>query len=215
MRFVRVKQTISVHPRRVIRNVWLARNALKIRRVSIKSVLTHVPEPAALMHDAKSSITILYAAVRLDILVIRSSGVYKKVRTNIKILYMYAAGKLKLYYYFPLEPLYEPSVPTNPCVPSPCGPNSLCRDHSGTPACSCLSNYIGRPPNCRPECTINAECPGNLACVNEKCRDPCPGSCGIYATCNTVKHVPQCVCQNGYTGDPFSGCSLVQQSKTP
>lgn len=101
----------------------------------------------------------------------------------------------------------------NPCVPSPCGPNSQCRPIGNTPACSCSPNYVGRPPNCRPECTINTECPGNLACQNERCRDPCPGSCGPQATCQVVKHNPQCSCLPGYTGDPFAGCSLIQQSK--
>lgn len=116
---------------------------------------------------------------------------------------------------FPLQLLLllerpEPIVPSgNPCVPSPCGPNSQCRVVGNTPACSCLPNYIGRAPNCRPECTINAECPGNLACVNERCKDPCPGSCGVQATCMVVKHAPVCSCLIGYTGDPFAGCSII------
>lgn len=100
-------------------------------------------------------------------------------------------------------------IPSNPCVPSPCGPYSECRIVGNTPACSCQQNYIGRPPNCRPECTINAECPGNLACINERCKDPCPGSCGIHAICTVSNHAPRCSCENGYTGDPFAGCSIV------
>lgn len=88
----------------------------------------------------------------------------------------------------------------------------MCREIGNTPACSCLDTYIGRPPNCRPECTINAECPGNLACLKERCKDPCPGSCGIYATCVTINHSPQCNCESGYTGDPFAGCIIIQQS---
>lgn len=94
----------------------------------------------------------------------------------------------------------------DPCLPSPCGANSQCHAIGQTPACSCLPNYIGRPPNCRPECTSNSECPPTRACINEKCRDPCPGSCGPFATCNVVKHQPICRCQDQYTGDPFSGC---------
>ncbi|KAL1140438.1 hypothetical protein AAG570_000370 [Ranatra chinensis] len=106
----------------------------------------------------------------------------------------------------------SPVVPSrNPCVPSPCGPNSQCRAVGSTPACSCSPNYVGRPPNCRPECTINAECPGNLACQNERCQDPCPGSCGPFATCQVVKHAPLCSCQPGYTGDPFTSCSIIQE----
>lgn len=96
--------------------------------------------------------------------------------------------------------------PINPCVPSPCGPYSICQSYGETPSCSCQLGYIGSPPNCRPECTISAECPSNLACIREKCRDPCPGSCGAGARCSVLNHVPICSCPEGYTGDPFSNC---------
>lgn len=96
--------------------------------------------------------------------------------------------------------------PQMPCTPSPCGPNSQCREVGSTAVCSCLPNYIGRAPNCRPECTINSECPTSRACINERCKDPCPGACGISAYCNVINHSPVCTCGNGYTGDPFSGC---------
>lgn len=105
-------------------------------------------------------------------------------------------------------------VPTgNPCIPSPCGSNSQCKVVGTQPACSCLANFIGRPPNCRPECTINEECPGNLACQNEKCKDPCPGACGSFSTCTVIKHRPICHCIEGYTGDPFNGCSIIVACK--
>lgn len=106
----------------------------------------------------------------------------------------------------------KPEPSGNPCIPSPCGPNSQCRVVGNQAACSCLPNYIGRAPNCRPECTINEECPGNLACQNEKCRDPCPGSCGSFTTCSVTKHAPNCQCVAGYTGDPFTGCIPVPPS---
>ena len=50
-------------------------------------------------------------------------------------------------------------------------------------ACSFLPGNIGSPPNCWPECLIHSEGPSNRACINEKCRDPCPGVCGAYANC--------------------------------
>ncbi|EAT34892.1 AAEL012905-PA [Aedes aegypti] len=106
----------------------------------------------------------------------------------------------------PPPPQDTPVVVRDPCVPSPCGPNAQCRNVNGVPSCSCLVNYIGAPPNCRPECTINAECPSNQACMNEKCRDPCPGSCGVGARCNVINHTPICTCEAGYTGDPFTNC---------
>lgn len=109
--------------------------------------------------------------------------------------------------YFLEKNLEEPTG--NPCIPSPCGPNSQCKVVGSQAACSCLSTFIGRPPNCRPECTINEECPGNLACQNEKCKDPCPGACGSFSTCTVIKHRPVCHCVDGYTGDPFTGCSAI------
>lgn len=99
--------------------------------------------------------------------------------------------------------------PENPCIPSPCGPNSQCRVVGTQPACSCLQNYIGRPPNCRPECINNAECPNYQSCKNEKCVDPCPGICGTNSQCTVVNHNPVCSCFSGYTGDPFSSCILL------
>lgn len=111
---------------------------------------------------------------------------------------------------FFVEP--QPVVPQDPCQPSPCGPFSQCRDIGGSPSCSCLSNYVGTPPNCKPECVSNSECPNHLACINQKCKDPCPGSCGSNAECRVVSHAPNCFCIPGYTGDPFSACS-VQRGK--
>lgn len=102
-----------------------------------------------------------------------------------------------------LEPKDEP---VNPCSPSPCGPYSVCRVVNGLPACSCQPEFVGRAPNCRHECTLNAECPAHLACVSQRCRDPCPGSCGVSATCSVANHSPVCVCNVGFSGDPFSVC---------
>lgn len=72
----------------------------------------------------------------------------------------------------------DPPPKVNPCHPSPCGPNTECKVVHDLPVCSCLANYIGSPPNCRPECTINPECPRDKACLRQKCVDPCPGVCG-------------------------------------
>lgn len=102
----------------------------------------------------------------------------------------------------------------NPCQPSPCGPNSVCRVTGESPSCSCLQEFVGSPPNCRPECVNNGDCGNQLACINQKCKDPCPGSCGTNAECRVVSHTPNCVCLPGYGGDPFSSCN-VQQVQIP
>lgn len=105
-------------------------------------------------------------------------------------------------------------IQKNPCTPSPCGPNAQCQVINDTPSCSCLSEFIGTPPNCRPECVSNNECNNNFACINQKCKDPCPGLCGTNSECRTVSHIPMCTCTIGYTGDPFTQCiNIVQPRK--
>lgn len=114
---------------------------------------------------------------------------------------------------FTLCLVLAPPEPTNPCQPSPCGPNSQCREVNSQAVCSCLPEYIGSPPGCRPECTVSSECSSNKACINQKCVDPCPGTCGINAKCETINHSPICSCQTRYTGDPFTRCYPIP-SKT-
>lgn len=94
----------------------------------------------------------------------------------------------------------------DPCNPSPCGPNSHCRNVNNNPDCSCLSSYIGTPPNCRPECVINPDCPSTRSCINSKCLDPCPGSCGENAECRVINNAVSCSCSPGFTGNPFVQC---------
>ncbi|ROT61485.1 hypothetical protein C7M84_020737 [Penaeus vannamei] len=103
------------------------------------------------------------------------------------------------------EPVTTPS-PLDPCNPSPCGPNSECRTVGDRPVCECLSGYFGSPPDCRPECIVNSNCPVIMACVNKKCRDPCAGACGTDALCEVVNHNPVCYCRQDMTGDPFIRC---------
>lgn len=98
--------------------------------------------------------------------------------------------------------------PVDPCQPSPCGLNAVCRVIGESPSCSCLPDFIGSPPNCRPECVSNAECPNNLACINQKCKNPCSGQCGENAECRVVSHAANCICLAGYVGDPFSRCQM-------
>ena len=104
-------------------------------------------------------------------------------------------------------------TPRDPCNPSPCGPYSQCRNINDQGVCSCLPDYRGSPPSCRPECVVNSECPTNQACVNQKCMDLCPGPCGLNAICRVVNHSPICACQDDYTGDPFSRCFLNPKRK--
>lgn len=104
----------------------------------------------------------------------------------------------------------EQIVETNPCNPSPCGANSQCKEIKEQAVCSCLPTFIGSPPNCRPECMVSSECRLHLACLNQKCTDPCTGSCGENAICNVINHSPICICKNGLTGNPFTRCYPIK-----
>lgn len=101
-----------------------------------------------------------------------------------------------------------PPEPSNPCNPSPCGSNALCRVENGYAVCECLPEYRGNPyQNCRPECLANSDCPMNRACIRNKCQDPCPGTCGIDALCTVSNHIPICTCPDKFTGDAFTQCT--------
>lgn len=100
--------------------------------------------------------------------------------------------------------------PVNPCQPSPCGPNSICQQTGGDiPSCQCMPDFMGAPPNCRPECISNSECPSQQACINRKCRDPCLNACGVNSECRVISHTPTCFCRDGYTGDAAVQCNIV------
>ena len=41
----------------------------------------------------------------------------------------------------------------------------------------------------RPECTTDPECPDHLACIQEKCQNPCfTTTCGVNAQCKVTRH---------------------------
>lgn len=110
------------------------------------------------------------------------------------------------------------TVPTNappqPCSPSPCGANAVCREQNGAGSCTCIADFFGDPySGCRPECVNNNDCSRDKACTNNKCKDPCPGVCGLNAECQVFNHAPTCICISGYIGNPMTSCH-EQTSKT-
>ena len=69
-----------------------------------------------------------------------------------------------------------------------------------------MPNMIGSAPNCRPECTVSTDCPSSDTCINQRCVDPCPGSCASNTNCRVVNHSPVCGCIEGFTGNAFTNC---------
>lgn len=116
----------------------------------------------------------------------------------------------------PLDPGLEttPFPPAAPCTPS-CGANAECQVVGGKGTCACLPGFYGRPElGCTPECITNSDCVPTRACINQRCVDPCAGSCGVQAECRVLNHNPICSCPRGYVGDPFRACHPAPEPGT-
>lgn len=181
----------------------VVQTVVKIKHVLIRNVSTLALAPVELELTAKLLTTILSAVARSNTQVIPLLDATLYVSLLLEFL-----TPFNVHYFVEV---IEPVVPTNPCQPSPCGINSECKVVGDSPACSCLPEFIGSPPNCRPECVSNSECADHLACINKKCKDPCPGVCGLNAQCRVISHTPNCFCSLGYVGDPFSQCIIRAQ----
>lgn len=143
----------------------------------------------------------VWKAIRAIHLVLVTNHLHHRVRMVQKCFFFPQRTIVKLNF---LHIYSEQNI--QPCIPSPCGPNSQCREVDNHAVCSCLPNYIGSAPNCRPECVVSSECAQDKACLNKKCQDPCPGTCGQNARCQVVSHNPICSCSPDFTGDPFVRC---------
>lgn len=100
--------------------------------------------------------------------------------------------------------------PRDACSPNPCGPRAQCVVRNGSPTCVCPSGLKGDPTSltgCHDfECLTDDSCSDREACIGYRCRDPCPGSCGINTNCKVEKHHPVCFCNHGLTGNPLIRC---------
>lgn len=106
----------------------------------------------------------------------------------------------------------------NPCVyDNPCSPRAECRVQNHLAVCRCPPGFIGNPyvgcrPEPQPECKEDYECPSRLACINNKCQDPCAilVPCINPAQCEVVGSVPVrtmiCVCPPGYISSGSGTC---------
>lgn len=102
-------------------------------------------------------------------------------------------------------------VPHNPCLPNPCGPGAECTlTPEGRSMCRCPDGMAGDPTSpqgCHGyECIIDDDCSDSQSCMGHRCKDPCPGSCGVNANCRVEKHHPVCTCNHGLTGNPLTRC---------
>jgi hypothetical protein len=141
--------------------------------------------------------------VILSLSALQSSTVSLNLSSTVLLIYSQFTSNYNFFLTAPIEPEIR-----QPCNPTPCGANAECRELNGAGSCTCLPEYHGDPyTGCRPECVQNSDCDRTKACVNNKCKDPCPGVCGINAECRVQNHGPICLCLIGYEGDPTRVCT--------
>ncbi|XP_065222177.1 uncharacterized protein LOC135846812 [Planococcus citri] len=98
------------------------------------------------------------------------------------------------------------NIARNVCMPSPCGPNSECKQKDNHAICSCNRNQFDSPSTCRMECIFNSECPQNETCIGKTCKNPCKGMRDENRTCEVDNHAPIYNCKPELTGDPLAEC---------
>uniref|UniRef100_A0A0K2TAS5 Putative LOC101893139 [Musca domestica] n=1 Tax=Lepeophtheirus salmonis TaxID=72036 RepID=A0A0K2TAS5_LEPSM len=98
----------------------------------------------------------------------------------------------------------------NPCN---CGGGAKCFLSGHRPICQCPEGFIGNPQiECNPAgCSSDKECRSTEACVEASCVNPCliNDPCGVHAKCAPNLHNAQCECDEGFEGDPYTGCSII------
>ncbi|QQP34980.1 Putative LOC101893139, partial [Caligus rogercresseyi] len=98
----------------------------------------------------------------------------------------------------------------NPCD---CGEGAECFLSGHRPICQCPEGFIGNPQvECKPAgCASDNDCRITEACVDANCVNPCliKNPCGVHAQCSPNLHQAQCRCDEGFEGDPYTGCSII------
>lgn len=71
-------------------------------------------------------------------------------------------------------------------------------------------------PTPQPECIVHGECSDNLACIEQRCQDPCAvyDNCAPNAECHVTHHRAVCSCPDGYVGNPYIQCLVGKISHT-
>uniref|UniRef100_A0A2S2QFK9 Neurogenic locus notch 2 n=1 Tax=Sipha flava TaxID=143950 RepID=A0A2S2QFK9_9HEMI len=123
----------------------------------------------------------------------------------------------------------------NPCTEQhspPCASNAICFVRNHAVSCKCPENFPMGDPNTycerlppplfgEPECKIDVDCASRLACIKEKCVNPCREikPCSDSAMCTVLDSVPvrtmTCTCSEGWVLDEGGECKQVIVSSPP
>lgn len=111
----------------------------------------------------------------------------------------------------------------NPCLMgSPCAVTAECYGHNHRASCKCPSGLEGNPlERCqRVECHSDYDCPGDRACLDNHCINPCATNynppCAQNALCAVRNHAAYCKCPDHLPdGNPLSYCEKRQAEELP
>lgn len=107
------------------------------------------------------------------------------------------------------------------CDEETCAATARCVGQNHQPKCSCPIGTIGDPfiecklPVVKPVCTIDADCPSQLGCINELCLNPCHqgNMCSIEQECRVLDTTPMrtviCACPPDQILDSSGHCRTI------
>lgn len=66
----------------------------------------------------------------------------------------------------------------------------------------------------KPECVVDGECSDALACIQQRCQDPCIvyDNCAPNAECHVIRHRAVCSCPDGFRGNANIQCFVGKSS---
>ncbi|RZF34371.1 hypothetical protein LSTR_LSTR008910 [Laodelphax striatellus] len=114
------------------------------------------------------------------------------------------------------------------CEDDTCAKSATCTARDHQPTCTCPPGSEGNPyiectrprtPEITPECSVDAECPSRLACVNNRCENPCRLSaiCSPDQECRVQDSLPlrtiMCVCPPDSIATPDGRCKAIAHAQ--
>lgn len=110
----------------------------------------------------------------------------------------------------------------DPCLyESECSPRAICTPQNHMGVCRCPPGLVGNPlidckPEVRNECEVDPDCSSTLACLGQKCKDPChelhpctqPARCQVTPTSPVRTMI--CICPEGYISSGSGTCKPIE-----
>lgn len=116
------------------------------------------------------------------------------------------------------------------CDEETCALDAVCLPRNHQPQCECKAGLVGNPhqqclppeqtitiQSSKPSCLHDSECPSQLACINQRCSNPCALAqvCSSQQTCTVLDILPLrtmiCKCPKDTFTDNAGNCVALRQ----